>query len=588
MSPNSQHIDSYQHCSEHETLKLNIEDDDSETGAGIGVNNRHRRNSDEEQAYNENNSFSLFELVKQRTKSRATLLLLLGTVILSLGIGWFASDWFSSKHRSHHSKEQVDASAEYIDDHATPVGSIPDLIWSDEFEGDAVDLTKWSFVNGNGCDVGLCGWGNNELEWYTPSNAHVNNGKLIIETRKFITAGSPPTYTSAKIISRGKADFGVVETNVDKSSGNTLERSRRFESRLKLPWGVGIWPAFWMLPTDNTFGGWPKSGEIDIMENIGKEGPNTVHGTVHYGLDWPQHQYSESGITMSMPKTSSPSYNRSFGNLNETFHTYAVERLPGLIRWYIDDIEYSSITKADIEPSYRWTFDEDFYFIFNLAVGGNWPGNPLEQDGLDGDATVFPQVLEVDYVRVYEGIFPRIAGKSVVDCSEENVVYEVVNIDAKDISYNWVVPQNATIKEGQGTSRIVVNFDFNTMESNIIHNEVVHVQANGIKDQTMLSSMGLAKLQENGIGIRVKIVDFDGKCTPTSKMRTELGGYNFDCGRPSTCTQYVLHRTTDEFTCGERIEWLMNEMGMDEKEACWKVGYEQFHGHCGPCNPLLE
>ena len=152
--------------------------------------------------------------------------------------------------------------------------------------------------------------GNNELEWYTPSNTIVSNGKLIIEARKFVTPGShPASYTSSKIISRGKADFGVVRTSESSDTDNTkhstnnddqddgtetssiLQKSRRFEARLKLPWGRGIWPAFWMLPTYDTYGGWPKSGEIDIMENIGKEGPNTVHGTVS-SVKIPAHVHS--------------------------------------------------------------------------------------------------------------------------------------------------------------------------------------------------------------------------------------------------------------------------------------------------------
>lgn len=322
------------------------------------------------------------------------------------------------------------------------------------------------------------------------------------------------------------------------------------------------------------------------MESIGKE-RNTVHGTVHYGLEWPhQHQYAESGVTLSKPETSSAIDTHYFGNLNETYHTYAVERLPGIIRWYIDDIEYSSITKEDTKP-YHWPFDEEFYFIFNLAVGGNWPGDPLDEDGSEGDATVFPQVLELDYVRVYEGVFPRIVGKSEVDCSEQNIVYEVANADAKGASYTWTVPQNAQIKEGQGTARITVNFDFTMMESNMIENEVIHVQASGIGTESISASAGLAKLQESGIGIRVKIGDFEGKCSNTNKESTEFKTFEFDCGRPETCTQYVLHRTTEEFTCGERIEWLINENGMDENEACRKIGYEQFNGHCGPCNPLV-
>lgn len=185
--------------------------------------------------------------------------------------------------------------------------------------------------------------GNNELEWYTPSNTQIEDGKLVIEARKFDTPDGPSSYTSSKIISRGKADFGLADSKTDDAkmdaTSNTYITSRRFEASLRLPWGHGIWPAFWMLPTFDTFGGWPKSGEIDIMENIGKEGPNTVHGTVHYGLDGPQHQYSESGITIA-----------AADDLNNTFHTYAVERHNGVIQWYIDDIEYSSITRLEMKP----------------------------------------------------------------------------------------------------------------------------------------------------------------------------------------------------------------------------------------------
>ena len=263
--------------------------------------------------------------------------------------------------------------------------------------------------------------------------------------------------------------------------------------------------------------------------------------------------------------------------MNETFHTFAVERLPGVIRWYIDDIEYSSITKADMIP-YNWPFNEDFYFILNLAVGGNWPGSP-------GYETLFPQRLEVDYVRVYEDVFPRIVGKSVVDCSEKEVEYEIVNIGADLLSFSWTVPQHATIKSGQGTSRILVNFDANMRESDIIvESEIIKVQANIINERSTSASIGIAKLSE-GIGIRVKIVGFDEKCV-NNKQRKH---FNFDCGRPTSCTQYVLHKITDnEYNCGERISWLMNDRGLDERDACIEVGYRQFHGHCGPCNPLLE
>ncbi len=277
------------------------------------------------------------------------------------------------------------------------------------------------------------------------------------------------------------------------------------------------------------------------------------------------------------------------GKLNETFHTYTVERNPGIIRWYIDDIEYSSITKAEMLP-YHWPFDEDFYFIINLAVGGNWPGNPVDdEDSSRDDVTTFPQHLEVDYVRVYEGVFPRIVGKSVVDCSEQDVEYEIVNMETDDLSFTWSVPQNATIKSGQGSKRIAVSFHSKMDESNILDSEIIHVQASVIDSQSVSSSIGRTKIQGNGIGTRVKIVDFNGKCSSTTnKLHPKLKYYNFDCGRPSTCTAFVLNKTTDEYTCGERIEWLIHEFGMNEDEACEEVAYKQFHGQCGPCNPFVR
>ena len=410
--------------------------------------------------------------------------------------------------------------------------------------------------------------GNNELEWYTPSNTKIADGKLVIEARKFDTRDGPSSYTSSKIISRGKADFGLADSKTDDAkmdaTSNTYITSRRFEASVRLPWGHGIWPAFWMLPTFDTFGGWPKSGEIDIMENIGKEGPNTVHGTVHYGLDGPQHQYSESGITIA-----------AADDLNNTFHTYAVERHNGVIQWYIDDIQYSSITRLEMKP-YLWPFDQEFYFIINLAVGGNWPGNPVDSANSTEEVTVFPQQLAVDYVRVYEGVFPRLVGNNIVKCKERGAVYEITNLDRVSeydgITYSWTIPDGATIIEGEGTSSIRVDFDSFVHDNNINDSEVIRVQAYGLTSQQVAHSIGLAKLQ-TGIGMRIKVVDYDGTCSGNSSANP-VPRFKFDCGRPDTCTEYVLHRTTDEFTCGERIQYLMKEQGMSEMGACREVGCE--------------
>jgi beta-glucanase (GH16 family) len=239
------------------------------------------------------------------------------------------------------------------------------LAWADEFNAGTLDASSWSHQNGDGCDINLCGWGNNELEYYTnrPENLFFQDGKLIIEARKenFATRN----YTSSKIISSAKRKF----------------KYGRVDVRAKLPTGKGIWPAFWMLPQDNKFGGWPTSGEIDIMEMVGHD-PIRTHGTVHYG-----------------PGPGSTSVSRSTtaatGTLHDKFHVYSIEWEEDEIRWYLDGNLFSTFRKSDVQAGMIYPFNEDFYFIINLAVGGNWPGSP--------DATTyFPQWLIVDYIRVYQ------------------------------------------------------------------------------------------------------------------------------------------------------------------------------------------
>ncbi len=238
------------------------------------------------------------------------------------------------------------------------------LVWSDEFNGTELNTTDWSHQNGDGCP-GNCGWGNNELEFYTnrAENLFFQDGKLIIEAKKESFGGKG--YTSSKIVTAGKkaVKFGRVDI------------------RALLPKGKGIWPALWMMPQDSKYGGWPTSGEIDIMELVGHEA-NKTYGTVHFGQPAPNN--SQKGGNYTLPNST----------FNDAFHVFSIEWKQDQIKWLVDDKVFFTLNKADL-GSATYPFNEDFYFIINLAVGGNWPGNP--------DATTnFPQWLIVDYIRLYQ------------------------------------------------------------------------------------------------------------------------------------------------------------------------------------------
>ncbi|MBT8098689.1 MAG: glycoside hydrolase family 16 protein, partial [Gammaproteobacteria bacterium] len=163
-------------------------------------------------------------------------------------------------------------------------------------------------------------------------------------------------------------------------------RYGRIEARIRLPGGQGIWPAFWMLPQDDVYGGWAASGEVDILEavNLGGSGGNTVHGTIHYGGEWPNNTFSGGEYTVPM-------------DASANFHVYALEWDETEMRWYVDDVLYSMKNAwSTTAAAFPAPFDQHFYILFNVAVGGNWPGAP-------DASTIFPVTMEVDYVRVYTG-----------------------------------------------------------------------------------------------------------------------------------------------------------------------------------------
>jgi len=245
------------------------------------------------------------------------------------------------------------------------------LVWEDNFAGSNLDLGKWQAQIGTGCPSN-CGWGNNELQYYRAENATVAGGYLTITARAESFGGR--SYTSARLRTRNLGDW---------------ERGR-FEMRAKLPIDQGIWPAFWMLPTDSVYGVWAASGEIDIMECVGHE-PNRVHGTLHYGGTWPGNVASGGNFTL-------PS-----GTFHDQFHVFALEWDEQEMRWYVDGTLYSVKSSWwSSGGSYPAPFDERFHLLLNLAVGGNWPGSP-------NASTVFPQSFVVDYVRVYQDLGPALS-----------------------------------------------------------------------------------------------------------------------------------------------------------------------------------
>ncbi len=291
------------------------------------------------------------------------------------------------------------------------------LVFEEEFDGTSLDLNTWEYQIGGG------GWGNNELQYYTNgANVEVSNGTLkIIADRDWGNQYPGNAYTSSRIRTINKADF----------------RYGRMEARIRMPIGQGIWPAFWMMPTDDVYGGWPRSGEMDIVEYLGND-PNTIHGTCHYG-----HSPSDKS-------SSGSSYNLPSGDFHTAFHVFAMEWEANVIRWYMDGQLYHAVSAAHPEFSYfNWPFTEDFHFILNLAVGGNWPGSP-------NGATVFPQTYEVDWVRVYQELPDvQIAGAALLQPYTTAQTYSVLDISGA--TYNWSVPADAQIISGQGTNEIVVN-----------------------------------------------------------------------------------------------------------------------------------
>lgn len=289
------------------------------------------------------------------------------------------------------------------------------LVWADEFDYEGKpDSRKWGY------DTGGSGWGNNEEQYYTSKqeNACVENGFLTIKAIKEQFQGS--NYTSARLITKNKGDW----------------KYGRFEIRAKLPRGRGTWPAIWMLPTDWEYGGWPSSGEIDIMEHVGYD-MNNIHGTVHTSA-------------YNHLKGTQKGGNKKLNEVADEFHVYSIEWGEKQIDFFIDGLKYFTFYK-DNDDYRNWPFDKRFHLILNIAIGGNWGG----AQGIDN--SIFPTEMVVDYVRVYQSFNDlEIYGPDVVVKFQKGLKFTCADIP--DVIYQWSVPSDAVIISGQGTNQVVVDW----------------------------------------------------------------------------------------------------------------------------------
>lgn len=329
------------------------------------------------------------------------------------------------------------------------------LVWSDEFDGESIDTSKWNH------EVNCDGGGNNEAQCYTDNseNSYLADGKLNI-VALHAEEGAAKPYTSARMTTQYKGDF----------------KYGRIEMSAKLPSGQGSWPAFWMMPTDSVYGGWPRSGEIDIMEAVNLKAAREdgtpeayVHGTLHYGKEWPDND--RSGKEYLLPEGVNPA---------DDFHTYAVEWQEGEIRWYVDDYLFATQRKSEVRYNSKgeavglahqgwyteyfdqttgelktfWDnapYDQEFFIILNFAVGGDWPSN-VNETGIDPDAFGPDNRFEIDYVRVYECSSNPETGKGCAtvrpgyDDPEDGLVTGAAPIPLPPTTG---VPENLSIFDGQ-------------------------------------------------------------------------------------------------------------------------------------------
>jgi len=415
------------------------------------------------------------------------------------------------------------------------------LSWSDEFNGTEIDGTKWDYDLGTGAAQGLWGWGNGELQYYTdgPSNADVENGQLVITAREESYGGQD--YTSARMVTRNKFS----------------QTYGKWEARIDLPTGQGIWPAFWMLRENNP---WP--GEIDIMEVVGHL-PGNCHGTAHWGEVG--NVQSSGGVINSEDWTTD-------------FHVYTVEWWPDHIRWSVDGVEYFELDRTEVTPANTWLFAEDYHMLLNVAVGGTWPGPP------DG-TTVFPQEMRVDWVRVYEHVPEAQPVTFRVDLSEysmglEDQVYVTGPFD------EWSGSTHALTDGADGIWSTTLELPQG------IHEYLFTINGwGGTQESFSPGAEGTLTSYEDNETYVNRFVDVgweaivtDADCFSSPEGCPGSGGTG--CTDPDA-TNYSVAATVNDGSCTYEV---MFRVDLNEEDVVGQTAYVNgtFNGWCGDCNPMSD